>query len=70
MRQVKARLNQIRIDRPSMQDRAYREQFVCDIGVTTFEDLKPFKREQEVKYNVMVSNVRGCLNVCRISKAC
>ncbi|MBE5970714.1 MAG: hypothetical protein E7242_10835 [Lachnospiraceae bacterium] len=46
-------------DRPSMQDRAYMEQFVSDIGVTTFEDLKTFKKEQEVKYNAMVSERSG-----------
>jgi len=46
-------------DRPSMQDRAYMEQFVSDIGVTTFEELKTFKKEQEVKYKAIASERSG-----------
>ena len=41
-------------NRPSMQDKAYMEQFVSDIGVTTFEELRAFKAEQEVKYKEII----------------
>lgn len=37
-------------DRPAMQDRASMEQFVADIGVTTFEELSVFKKGREAKF--------------------
>ena len=37
-------------NRPAMQDRASMEQFVADIGVTTFEELKAFKKDREATF--------------------
>jgi hypothetical protein len=37
-------------NRSEMQDRASMEQFVADIGVTTFEELKAFKKEREAVF--------------------
>lgn len=38
-------------DRPSMQDRASMEQFVADIGVTSFKELKAYKKEREAVFD-------------------
>ena len=37
-------------NRSEMQDRASMEQFVADIGVTTFDELKAFKKEREADF--------------------
>jgi hypothetical protein len=48
-------------NRPAMQDRAAMEQFVTDIGVTTFDELKAFKKEREAVFDKIATERVGQL---------
>ena len=52
---IKGKYLRLISDRAALQDKECMEGFVTDIGVTTFEELKDYKKDQEAIYNDIVS---------------
>ena len=46
-------------DRASLQDKEYMETFISDAGVATFEELRAYKKERQVRYEAISAERSG-----------